>query len=64
MADDEGSEIYFDLTWTIEGAGVPESIPSHYFGLDSGGIFYAKPPTSSAGEVYIIEVRLKDKQAK
>jgi hypothetical protein len=63
VADDEGSKIYMDLTWTIEGAGVPESIPSHIFGVDSG-IFWVKPPSNSAGEVYIIEVWLKDEQAK
>jgi hypothetical protein len=63
VADDEGSKIYMDLTLTIEGSGVAKNIPSHIFGVDSGK-FWVKPPTSSAGEVYIIEVWLKDDQVK
>jgi hypothetical protein len=42
---------------------LPEIIPSLYFELDSAAIFSVKPPTLSAGEVYIIEVKLKDELA-
>jgi hypothetical protein len=51
------------LTWTLGGPGVPESIPSHIFGIESG-IFNVNPPTASAGKVYIIAVWLKNEHAK
>ncbi len=53
------------FTWTSAGGGGGPalSIPSHYFGLDSGSLFI-KPPAGSDGEEYIIEVWLKDDLAK